>query len=239
MSYYSSRPTRIDWEDHLLGLSGMIAIACVAYVWEASTPVTVSIPEVVIPLGISLGLSGYVYRLKRRGVASDRAKSMVQYAVVGAALSGAVGGFWLVLHVSFDLPIDIVTNKILTVASVGIGAGVFVGRSSTVGQQRSPATDRNRVLAETSWVNRSGPAPMLTAITEVMAEGKAVDPLELEPLYTHIDTEILSDLQSQADSPWQFSFYTDEYEIRISSHGTVTMYRHVPDEEIAPEITSQ
>lgn len=238
MSYYSSRPIHIDWEKHLLGLSGMIAVACVVFIWQSSDPVTVSIPEVVVPLGVSLGLSVYTHHLKKRDVVSEQAKSMVKYGWVGAVGSGAIGGFWLVLHVYFGLPIDILPDKILTVASLGIAAGVLVGRSSAFDHQESPAIDRNHVLAETSWVNRSGATPIMAAVIEVMAEGKQVDPLELEPLYTHIDPEVLSELQSQTDSPWQFSFYTDEYEIRVSSHGTVTMYHH-PEDEVAPALTSR
>lgn len=238
MSHTLSRPKYLSWDIHLLGFSGMIAIACMIFVWRNPDPVAMSIPEVIVPLGVSLGLGIYTYQLKRSAV-SNQAHLMTKYGWIGAVVSGAIGGFWLVLHVSFGLPIDVLPDKILTIGSLGIGAGVLVGRSSARRHQQSPTVDRPRVLAEKSWTDRSESTPIMTAVIEVMAEEEQVDPLELKPLYTHIDPEVLSELRSRTGSPWQFSFYTDEHEIRVSSHGTVTMYRLGPEGEMAEAATSQ
>lgn len=238
MSQYTARSGHTEWVDHLLDLSGVIAIACVMFIWLNSDPVGESIPEVIVPLGISLGLGGYTHHLKQQPSVSNQAQSMAKYGWAGTVLSGAIGGFWLALHVSFGLPTDVLPDKILTVVSLCVAGGVLVGRSLTLGQQCAPATNRNRVVAETNWAERSGSTPVMTAIIEVMSEGRQVDPLDLDPLYTYIDPEILSRLQSRTDVPCQFSFYTDEYEIRVSSHGTVTVYRLDPEEEPAPDVTS-
>lgn len=153
---------------------------------------------------------------------------MAKYAWAGALLSSAIGGFWLALHLYYGLPIDVLPDKILTVLSLGIAVGVLVGRSPSLMQSHLLVPDRDRVLAETTWTTQSGPTPIASAIIEALAEGKGVDPFDLEPLYTHVDPGTLSEIRSHDGAPWQFTVYTDGYEIRISSHGTVTVYRNGP-----------
>ncbi|SDR00291.1 hypothetical protein SAMN05216278_3211 [Halopelagius longus] len=97
--------------------------------------------------------------------------------------------------------------------------------------------DRERVLAETTWTNRTGPDPIVETIVETIAEIEAVDPLEIGPLYDHIDPDIVADLRSQNDSQWQLLFYTDDYEIRVNSQGTVTIY-HTDVRDDEPVITA-
>lgn len=226
MVTYDIRPMSIRGENHLLGLSSLLAVVSLAFVWMNPNPQTNSIPEVIIPLGISLGLGLYTLHLKRRNSPCDQYKPMAKYAWAGALLSSAIGGFWLALHLYYGLPIDVLPDKILTVLSLGIAAGVLVGRSPSLMQPHWLVPDRNRVLAETTWTTRAGPTPITSAIVEALAESKGVDPLDLEPLYTHVDPKTLSELRSHDDTPWQFTVYTDDYEIRISSHGTVTVYQN-------------
>lgn len=216
----------IDWEDHLLVLSSAIAVSCLAFVWTNPNPQTNSIPEVIIPLGISIGLGLFTLRSKRRRSPTEQFEPMVKYAWGGALLSGAIGGFWLVLHVYSGLPIDVLPDKILTISSLGIAGGVLVGRSPSLLRSHPLVVDRDQVFAETTWTGRSGPEPITSAIVEALSEVEGVEPLDLDPLYTHVDPGALSDLRSHDGAPWQFTVYVDDYEIRISSHGTVTVYQN-------------
>lgn len=226
MASQAFRPTGIEGEDHLLGMSVLITVASLALVWRNPTPTPNSIPEVIVPLGISLGLGLYTFRLKRRNSPSDRSKPMAKYAWVGALFSSAIGGFWMALHYHYGLPIDVLPDKILTVLSLGIAAGVLVGRSPAFVRSPSALADRDQVVAETTWTTRSGPTPIASAVVDTLAEADGADPRDLEPLYAHVDPDALAELRSHDGTPWQFTFYTDDYEVRVSSHGAVTVYRN-------------
>lgn len=226
MASQAFRQADIGWENHLLGLSGLITVASLALVWKNPTPTGNSIPEVIVPLGVSLGLGLYTFRLKRRNSPSDRSKSMVKYAWAGALFSGAVGGFWMALHYYYGLPIDVLPDKILTVLSLGVAAGVLVGRSPALVRSHSVVADRHQVVAETTWTTRQDPTPIASAVVDTLAEADGTDPRDLEPLYAHVDPDALAELRSHDGTPWQFTFYTDDYEVRVSSHGAVTVYRN-------------
>lgn len=226
MKNHVPRRGSIEREDHLLGLSSLVVVLSLAFIWKNPDPPTNSIPEVIIPLGISLGLGLYTFRLRSRDSSADRLEPAVKCAWAGAVFSGAVGGFWLALHYYYGLPIDVLPDKILTILSLGIAAGVLVGRAPSLIQSQPLGIDRNQLLAEATWTTQSGPTPIASAIIEALAEIEGVDPLDLEPLYTHVDPDILSEMRSHDGAPWQFTIYTDEYEIRISSHGTVSVYQN-------------
>lgn len=91
--------------------------------------------------------------------------------------------------------------------------GVFAGTLVLRTHSSTDHTDRDRLLAETVWTNNGQPNPILTAITTQIAELEGVDPLELEPLYNHIDPKLFIELQTQEDSHWQLLFYRGAYEI--------------------------
>lgn len=238
VNYNESRPGGTRWENHLFALSGLVAVVCLASIPYTPGPTVFEIPEVIIPLGISLGLGLYTVRLQRRNHGSDQFKPMVKYGWAGALVSGAIGAFWMALHVYYGLPIDVLPDKILTVLSAGIAAGVLVGRSVGQNRQTNPPTERTRVLAETSWASRSGPTPIFGAVVEVLAELEEADPVELHPLNEHIDPELFAELRAQDAAPWQLLFSTDKYEIRVSSHGTVTVYSADSLEETVPASSS-
>lgn len=231
------------WENHLLGLSGLVAILCLYSVWDTPGPRT-EIPEVIIPLGIALGLGLYTVSLQRRNCTSERLERMAKHAWAGALVSALIGGSWMGLHLYYGLPIDVLPDKILTLLSVGIVTGVLTGRSAGSDlqiesyHQTTPPAPRLRVLAETTWTDRSGPTPILTAIVELLMELEEVDPLDLDALYEHVDPEIFATLRAQDGSPWQFLVFTDAYEIRICSYGTVTIYAIEPRDDPSPPASS-
>lgn len=224
MLAHLTRPTRLDGEHHLLGLSSLIAVMCLVFIWKNPGSQTESIPEVIIPLGISLGLGLYTLRIRDRDASAHEFQPMAKYAWAGALASCALGGFWFALHVHYGLPIDVLPDKILTIASLGIATGVLIGRSPSLIPSYSPAFDRSDVLVETAWTGRPGSTPIANAIVDALAQVEEVDTLELDPLYAHVDPEILASIREHDGSPWQFIVYIDAYEVRISSHGTITVY---------------
>lgn len=238
MSYNEYRPENARWGNHLFALSGFVAVVCLATIPYTPGPIVFEIPEVIIPLGISIGLGLYTVRLQQQNYRSEQLKPMAKYGWVGALVSGAIGAFWMVLHLYYGLPIDVLPDKILTVLSAGIAAGVLVGRSTSLNRQRTRPIDRVRVLAETSWANSSGPTPVFDAVVKVLAEIEETDPVELEPLHEHVDPEVFAELRARDAAPWQLVFSIDEYEIRVSSHGTVTVYSVDSLEETVPASSS-
>lgn len=237
MTQHASRRELLGVETHLLGLSGLIAVASMVFIWQNQDPLAVSIPEVSIPLVVALGLGTYTFWLQQQELPSERTCQMVKYGWSGAVLAGAIGGFWLALHLYSGLPIDILPDKILTVASISIAAGILVGRSKYESGSETRATDRETVLFETRWTDQPDAMPIVVAVLEAVAEVEAVDPLELEPLSEHIDLDNLSEVRTQNDSRWKFTFYAYGYEIRVSSAGTVTIYQSDLDDDAFPSIS--
>lgn len=218
------RSTAVQWEDHLLGLSSFVAVVSLACIPSTPGPKVFRVPEVIVPLGISLGLSLYTIRLKRQDSAYAQLEPMVKYGWAGAVVSAAIGGSWMALHLHYGLPIDVLPDKILTVLSVGIAAGVLVGRSANFDHDDGAATDRSQVLAETSWTNRPGETPIFDATVEALSDVEGVDPLELDPLYEHVDPEVFADLRARDGSRWGFTFHVDEHAVHVTSCGTVTVF---------------
>lgn len=222
MQHTLSRAGSISGENQLLALCGLVAITCVAFVPATPGPILFQIPEVIIPFGISIALGLYTVRMARRRHSSGGPN--IQYVWAGALGSGAIGVVWMGLHLYYGLPIDVLPDKILTVLSGGIAAGVFVGQSTGDDRQPDLPTNRARVLAETSWTTRSGATPILEAVVEALADLEGDDPLDVDSIYESIDPDVFPRLRAQDDSQWQLLFYTDDYEIRVSGHGTVTVY---------------
>lgn len=225
MALYVSQHRLLESGSQLLWQSSLIAVASLVFIWQNPEPLAISIPEVSIPLAVALGLGIYTLRLRQRGLLSEKAQLMVKYSWIGAILASIIGGFWLALHFYSGLPIDVLPDKILTIASIGIAAGSLCGHSKYDMASETQAADRKTVLLQTSWTNRSDEAPVVAAVLEGVAEVEAIDPLELEPLSEYIDPDNLSGLRSQDNSKWQLTFHAYGYEIGVGSHGTVTIYQ--------------
>lgn len=224
MQYDTFRPGPARWEIHLLGLTSLVTVVCVAFIRSTPGPDLFSVPEVIVPLGISVGLSLYTVRLRRRNRPIERPDPMVRYVWAGALGSAGFGAVWTGLHLYHGLRVDVLPDELLSILSVGIAGGVLLGQSASRDSLPDRSSDRIRVLAETSWAGRSEPAPILEAVVETLAELEEVDPIEMEPLVDSIDPDVFSDLRTRTDSQWQLRFSVDEYEVRVNSHGTVTVY---------------
>lgn len=222
------------WEDHLVGLSALVAVGCLAYIWQHPHSYPESVWEVIVPFGLAFGLAIYTRVLKYRNAPSAQSRLMVKYGLVGALFAGAIGSAELAFHLYSGLPIDVFPDKILTFVSIGLVSGVVAGKVSADTRQARREPDRERVLAETSWTHRPEESPIVAAVADALAEVEGVDPVEIDPIYTHVDPEVFANLQAHDGSPYQITVYTDDYEIRISSHGTVTVYRpHLVESEPA------
>ena len=224
-------------ERHLLFFSVLLAVACLAYIPYTPRPIVPDIPAVVIPLAISVGLVVFTLRGRLTADEDGRAEQIVGSAWIGLLVSAGIGGWWLAIHVYTDLPVAGVVDEVLTVVSVGIGSGVVVGNllhqyhDST--RQREAVmrvqwdedpSDRRRVLEERLWTGRQSDIPVVEAVVETLADVEGIDPMEVGPLNDYVNPEAFAELRKQDGAPWQLAFYTDRYEIRVSSMGTVTVY---------------
>lgn len=214
------------WEYNLFLLIGAMILASLVYIQIQHRPLLFEISVSIIPFGIAIFLAVFFTHQLQRASNSGRIKQIAKFTWGGALISAAISAWWIILVVYWGLPIAGVEGQILTVVSAGIGAGTAVGIGGSRHQQSEQLGERDRLLGETTWINRSSPNPILEAVTEQIAEVEGTEPTEIDPLYDHIDATVFTHLKSQDGSPWQLMFYTDEYEIRVASHGTVTVYEN-------------
>lgn len=212
-------------------LSGLLVFLSVVFFPLSQGSILADLPEVIIPLAVSFGIALYAIRLLQADYDVNRVKHIAMYGWTGAIVA-SVGIWVLSQQLQRELSVTLLLDEALTLVSVGSGIGVFLGAHVMHERRTENRPDRDRVLAETVWTTEPPPNPILTAITTQIAELEGVEPLEQEPLYEHINSEVFTDLQEQDNSQWQLLFYTDDYEIRVSGQGTVTIYdTDSPDEE--------
>lgn len=214
-------PRSTRWEYGLPILVGLILVATVGYIPLDSGPIRADVLEILVPLAISIGLLVFAVNVRSDRYDTER---IVKYGWGGALASATVGGWWVALRLARDVPIGAVGDQVLTVLSFGVGAGVLVGTSRGRHRCRERRPERKRVLAETTWTNRSDANPILGAIAELLADLEGVEPTELEPLYDYIDPTVFDQLRATEESRWRLLFHTERYEVGVSSRGTVTVY---------------
>jgi hypothetical protein len=223
MRGYRSPAGRVKGEYHLLLFSVLLAVAVVVYVPYTPGTVLSDLPVVIVPLGVSLALGLFTVQLRQQDLEYDKVQQIVVSGWAGTLISAAVSGWMIALQYYNDLPIELITDYIFIIVSIGLGAGVIVGnnvirtqgsdtpaRTAGVDQRTTPLTDRERVRVETSWTNYSGSTPILMAVTEALDEVEDRDMVERQPLYDYVDPDIFSRLREE-DSQWRFSFYTSSY----------------------------
>lgn len=207
----------------LLGVS--IAGVLVYFPLSRGT-VLADVSEIALPLGIVAGFLVSASLIRFHEDRERLEKRFAQYGWMGAFVGGIIGAWLAVLQLSQGSPIGQAFDEVLTVLDIGIGAGAFVGMVIATTRPSPPRREdrREHVLAESTWTNRPGPNPIAVEIVEQIADLQEVDPLDMEPLSAHIDLDVFRDIRAGDGSHWQVLFHTDEYEIRVSSHGTVTVY---------------
>lgn len=237
----SRHTKRVSLQHSLLILPGFLIVLSVVFFPLSQGSIRADLPEVILPLGVSLGIALYSVRLLQTDYDVDRLTCIAMSGWAGVVV--ATVGIWvLVQQLQRELAVAPLFDEVLTVVSLGSGMGVLLGAHLVYEFRSEDRPDRARVLAETVWIDESPPNPILTATTTQMAGLEGVEPLELEPLSEHVDPDVFTDLQAQDNSRWQILFYTDDYEVRVSGQGTVTIYDIAsPDEraDIVPPLESQ
>lgn len=217
-------PRSTRWEYGLPILVGLILVPTLGYIPLDSGPIRADVLEILVPLAISIGLLVFAVKVGCDRYDAERTERIVKYGWGGALASATVGGWWVALHLARDVPIGAVSDQVLTVLSFGVAAGVIAGTSRGRHRCGERRPERKRVLAETTWTNRSDANPILGAIADLLADLEGVEPTELEPLYDHIDPTVFEQLRATEESRWRLLFHTERYEVGVSSRGTVTVY---------------
>jgi hypothetical protein len=239
MSPDRSRLDARAWENYLLGFSVMVVAVCLGLLPSTPGPRHLETSEAILPMAIAAGLGVFAVRLRRGSYAHDQRRRIARQGWAGAVVAASISGWWVVLHLHTGAPVIGLTDQVLTVVSGGVGAGVLAGRSAIAGQAPETGAGRDRVLAETTWANRSEPTPVVAATVELLADLEGVDRVELDPLYTYVDPDLLADLRQQDDSQWRYLFRTDSYEVGVSSSGTVTAYEPPGNADVSTSLASR
>jgi len=214
----------------LAALAAVMVCASLVFFPLSDGSVSADAAQVLVPLAVSVGIALYAGRVLWTESDCERVERIARYGWTGA-LVASVGVWILVLNAGGSAVMSLLLDDALTVITVSSGLGLLVGSQVMHDRSAEPADDRadeaparERVLAETVWTAESGPTPVLTAVVTQLAELEDTDQLELDPLYEHVDPDVFELLRRQGDSQWQLRFYVDDYEVRVSGQGTVTVY---------------
>lgn len=209
-----------------LSLMGVLVAGILADFILSPGPILTDIPEAGFPLGILIGFLVFAYITRFQRKRERLEKRAGQFGWFGALLGGTIGAWLIIQQLFLGVPIPQVHDVALTALDIGILAGALVGITTATTQRGAPelTSERERILAESTWTNRPEPNPILVEIVTQIAELKRADPLEMEPLTSHINPDVFSAIRDGSHRSWQVLFYTDEYEIRVNSQGTVTVY---------------
>lgn len=62
---------------------------------------------------------------------------------------------------------------------------------------------------------------VVARIVEVVAAADGVDQSELDPLYDHIDPDILRNLHDQEKGEWNFTFRYTDHQVTLTDDGQI------------------
>ena len=225
-----------------LSLVGTLAAGVLVDIALSPGTILKDIPEVAFPLGILSGFLLFAFLMRSHSDGHQFRKRVGQFGWIGAIVGGILGIWLATRQLSIGIPFIQAYDEVLTALDIGIATGALVGVSIATTHQHDSQQDddRERVLVESTWTNRPEPDPILVEIVEQIAELEGIGQLEMEPLYTHINPDVFEDIRDGSTGPWQVLFYTDKYEIRVNSQGTVTVYDiRRPDREPVMAPTAQ
>ena len=222
-----------------LSLLALLAAGMLIEVTLNPGPFLADIPEIAFPLGVLSGFLVFAYLVRSQG--DERFENRVgRFGWFGAIVGGVIGIWLLSRPLSFGWQIDQSFDVVKTAVDVGILAGGLVGASTVMfaGTNAVRGDDRRRILSESTWTNRPEPDSIPVEVATQLAELEGSDPLETEPLATYVNPDVFSELRASGGGPWQFRFYTDEYEVRVTSQGTVTVYDGPRDARASDVVTA-
>ena len=236
-----------DWsieEDGLPVLSGVLVAGLLIHFTIDPGGAITDLVNVVVPSVVVIGLLSLAIWLHFRTPDVDDVARISRFGWIGAIGTGLVATLLITVHLAVNSPVYRTSDEVVTLLSIGIGTGVLVGTikngvesqggvfHSDVGLNEAPeqAFEQLVVHAELTWTSRQGPNPILTTIVEAIAEIEGCDPLELEPVSSHIDPDTFDSLRQKPGSQWQVLFQALGYEILVNSCGTVLVYENVRGE---------
>ena len=225
----------VSYGRQLQTLVGLLVAGCLLYFPRSKGPLLTDVPEIVIPLCITIVLAVTSIWIHNNEFFCGHLREIVRFGWAGAIISAITSVWWVVVRRAPSIQIQSLSDEVLTVWSLGIGAGILVGTYTAMEVDSRAVSGRKTALTEVPWTGRSAPDGILEAVAEALGAVEDVDPLELDPLWRDIDPDVFSVLQSRDGAQWQLRFFRDEYEIRISSQGVVTVYdaeASTPDLEI-------
>jgi hypothetical protein len=76
-------------------------------------------------------------------------------------------------------PVAELSDQILTLSSVGAGAGVVVAQCETTQPTADGGQKQSRVVTETVWTGRAEKAAITVAVSEVLGDLEGVEPGEM------------------------------------------------------------
>ena len=222
------------WDDRFTPEESMIGIIVLIMLLIVGELLYISVSsgrffEVALDMKLAVGITaGLVVLTSLLWIFRDRhsSQSGLTLSAWGGAFVGGAAGVWLLFHIPNSPPFGPVYGDALTILNIGVAVGMLVGittvRGHRSGSQEEPA--RESVVTESTWATRSGRNPIVMELVEVLSDLTDTSPRELGLLSTYIEPEVFQHLRAEGNSSWQLGFFTSEYEIRVNSHGTITVY---------------
>ncbi|MFH5800498.1 HalOD1 output domain-containing protein [Haladaptatus sp. CMAA 1911] len=223
------RTVRFPEEESFLPFLLLLLAGSVAHFFISPDSVLADIPEVIIPLGISTILLGFMYRASRNGYDESQLKQIIRFGWIGALGAASTGTVWVILNLSRQLPIISLNDEMMTGISIGTAGGILVGWYSLQTIQRAGSVEvfeprHEQMVTESTWTHQPHPNPILAEIVTQIADLNDADPLSITPISEYIDPDVLAKLTEETETEWQIAFQIENYEVHVSSHGTVTVY---------------
>ena len=144
------RQTRFSHRHHLPLLSGLFFLSCLVFLPLSRGSLRSDLPEIAVPIGVSVGIAASSIRLASGGYDLERAGRIAKWGWGGAGVTSV--GVWLfVLQFQRELAVAALLDEALTAVSVGSVVGALIGVQITRGEVVEDRIGRGRLLAETIW----------------------------------------------------------------------------------------
>lgn len=226
----------IRWRTVLVGYAVVVGTLAPAYFYLDHGGVLADALEVSLPVVVSVALVAGIARRTSHGPVD--ARRAVTWCLGGVVVASLVGSWWAVVAVNEGLPVVSLGDELFALVNLGFVGGVLGAtcRPQSRSRSHSPShsaphsrprsdRDRDRCVAEVAWRSADGQDDVTAAVVRAIAAAEHNEPADLGfTLYEFVDPAVLEELANQEGPPWQFRFVVTGYEVRVSSHGTVSVY---------------
>lgn len=204
------------WRDVLVGYAVVIGVLTPVYFHLDHGGALADALEVSLPVIVSVALVAGLARRTRDRPAAVR--HTVAWCLGGIVVASLVGGWWALVTVNEGLPVVSLSDELFALVSFGFVGGV-------AGATQCPRRERDRCVTEIAWRSEDSEDDVTAAVVRAIAAAERSEPADLGfTLYEFVDPAVLEELANQEGPPWQFRFVVTGYEVRVSSHGTVSVY---------------